>query len=273
MSLIGTSSRASYSNRRVRPAVYSYMGLEDPKIFPPYTFVAVLKSYSTMPPPQVLSHGHPSWTSSQDDKDSQLPDDDEFIAALLADNDDELSDQDMTLDSLYSDKQTIFFSPASVLDFAPNSSPAKRRKLLCVDLEDVHKLPLPLPVKRQSWNRPVCTFLNYLGSRKPERNMTTSTLSYPAIPQGDELKGVSTSEILFPVCPCKLRKVCYALGDNHTFLSPPMLQLLATTGVCNSIAHVPVNGQRDKMEEATQSGAHVNELDAESGDHDGGDSE
>jgi hypothetical protein len=185
---------------------------------------------------QVLAR----WTSGQDELDSQLPDDEEFIANLLAD-DDEDCDQITVLDDAggYFCDSMRMSSPASVMAFDYIQSNPKRIKLF--DVDEVVSNPLPNPVKRPSWNRPVCTYLNYLGSRKVDPEPPMKVSSNPSIDPCIKHSAAPTSAptlaptptILFPVCPCKLKHLCHA-GNNA--ISPPILQLLAAANICKPIA-------------------------------------
>jgi hypothetical protein len=219
-------------------------------------------------PSHVISTVFESWSSSYDDDDSHLPDDEDFIASLLVDDNDDLSllhdpEQDLKLD----DKQGL--SPTSVRDFDKLLRAPKRLKVLNVDI-DVP--PLPTPVKRESWNRPVCTFLNFFGSRMVyEPTTKIETVKKPpavarAFVPSCKPTLAPTPEILFPVCPCKLKHVIHG-GANA--IAPPILQLLSKTSICKPVASpspappvatMPGDTQDEKDETGSQ--VDVDEFDA-----------
>ncbi len=85
--------------------------------------------------------------------------------------------------------------------------------------------PLPKPVLRPVWRRPVCTFFNFLGSRQ---------LSDIAPDNADDvnknevlLMTPSTPVLHFPICPCKLVHQV----TKHTAVAPPILKLFSATSI------------------------------------------
>lgn len=188
-------------------------------------------------PSHVISTVFQSWsTSYDDDDDSHLPDDEAFIASLLIDDGDDLSVlQDTDRDLKFAEPQGLS-SPTCVREFENAWRAPKRLKQVSVDIS---ALPLPNPVKRESWNRPVCTFLNFFGSRvvfDPAPKIEAAKMP-PAAPRAfvPSCKPTlaPTPEILFPVCPCKLKHVIHG-GANA--VAPPILKLLSTTSICKPVA-------------------------------------
>jgi hypothetical protein len=201
------------------------------------------------------------WLSSQDDNHEGLPndDDDEFIAMLLAHDDNHPSMQALGFvrgDKGNNDELLSKVSLSSVRDLVDLSSTNKRRKVLDSSdhVEDVG--PLPRPVQRPLRNTPVCKFLNYLGTRcelqqqlqQSNDDVAPCVKAFISTPLCQPTLA-PTPTILFPVCPCKLKHVCH--GGNNV-ISPPILQLLAAvTNIGNrvTIAGTLKQGRDDDLED------------------------
>lgn len=170
---------------------------------------------------------------------TELNDDDEFIVSLLSSIEDDLVSLADTMcdDGLCSYAEPLI-TPSDVLDVDDDLPSAAKRQKLCKLDRFERTPPLPLPAKQPMRKLPVCIFLNFMGTREPicTPKVPNKTVSEPArcIPSGfvhptDDL--VATPKILFPVCPCKMKHLCFTKEKDA--ISPPILQLLA---MCSTIA-------------------------------------
>jgi hypothetical protein len=146
--------------------------------------------------------------------------------------------------------ETRLLSPILVFDFDADSQVAKRRKSIdlrantCAKRTKVYnfdaRVPeLPKQIARPSWKRPVCTFLNYFGSRLP------NVRAEQPGPKLAESNSVPTAMALFPVCPCKLRHQVLK-GSNAT--APPILKFLSSTGICEALSPSSIQAVSDTHE-------------------------
>lgn len=143
--------------------------------------------------------------------------------ALVADG----SDRSLSYiknDALDFNNSLQMHSPTSVRDYDGSPRVAKRIKI-CGDKEKQQLRSQT--IKRQSWRKPVCTFLNYYGSRMAQIQIAAPSLKYDT-----DSTSLSTTLALFPICPCKLRHQVLK-GSLRT--APPILELLSVANVCHPI--------------------------------------
>jgi hypothetical protein len=141
-------------------------------------------------------------------------------------------------------------SPTSVHAFDADPRPGQRRKFFDFDTDvpakrykafnfDVEVPALPKPISRQSRTKPICTFLNYLGSRLPK------VQAEEAQQRMLDLKSVLAPLAFLPICPRKLKHQVLK-GSIRT--APPILQLLSMASFCQPttlvVAHTASQSQK-----------------------------